>query len=528
MGVNDKSMKKHDTKGGTHPVVMAERVFKWWDYPLFILLTLLGFSAILYFMSYWFSFEDWLYDPAGFSIMTLMLLVILSNNQGRWFLLLYMRKPRPMTPRRSWKAGVATTFVPDGEPLDMLEATLRALMDLDYPHDTWVLDEGDDDQVKALCRKLGANHFSRRNLPHYQTKRGTFQSWSKHGNYNAWLHEIGFDRYDIITAFDPDHVPEPAFLSNVLGYFEDPEVGYVQVAQAYHNQKASLVARGAAEETYAYYSSIQMASYGIGHPIIVGCHNTHRVTALKEIGGFAPHDADDLLMTLLYQTRGWKGVYVPQILAKGLTPVDWNGYLRQQRRWARSVLDVKFRTYPKLSKDLPFRARVISVLHGLNYMHRSIIILIGVILMGFMLSTGIRPQVVSYSTVPKLLILYAALQVCEFYRQRFYLDSRREWGLHWRVALLNYGKWPYLILALFDVLLNRKIPYALTRKVRAVSKNYTLLIPHMVVFVLISISWAIGAFYGHAVHPTLHILAALVLTGSLALILTEHLGFSDS
>src|SRR5215468_4921127 len=93
---------------------------------------------------------------------------------------------------------------------------------------------------------------------------------------------------------------------------------------------------GAAEETYAYYSAAQMAAYALGYPIITGCHNAHRVTALQAVGGFAPHEADDLLLTLHYRARGWRGVYVPQVLARGLTPVDWPGYLQQQRRWARS------------------------------------------------------------------------------------------------------------------------------------------------------------------------------------------------
>ena len=112
----------------------------------------------------------------------------------------------------------------------MLEETIRALIALDYPHDTWVLDEGDDDHVKALCRKLGAHYFSRKNRSQYQADSGTFKSHTKYGNYNAWLDEIGFERYEIVVAFDPDHIPEPTFLSKVLGYFDDPKVGYVQAA----------------------------------------------------------------------------------------------------------------------------------------------------------------------------------------------------------------------------------------------------------------------------------------------------------
>src|SRR5919206_567306 len=67
-----------------------------------------------------------------------------------WFLLLLMRRPRPIPARAGWKVGVATTFVPGAESLEMLEETVRALVAMEYPHETWVLDEGDEPQVRAL------------------------------------------------------------------------------------------------------------------------------------------------------------------------------------------------------------------------------------------------------------------------------------------------------------------------------------------------------------------------------------------
>ena len=172
-------------------------------------------------------------------------------------------------------------------------------------------------------------------MPQYQTESGPFKSRTKYGNYNAWLEEHGYRSYELLVAFDSDHIPRPNYLQQVVGYFSDQRVAYVQPAQAYYNQPASFIAAAAAEETYAYYSSIQMTGFAVGFPVIVGCHNTHRITALRQIGGFAPHEADDMVMTLLYRANGWQGVYVPQILARGLTPVDWANYSTQQRRWAR-------------------------------------------------------------------------------------------------------------------------------------------------------------------------------------------------
>ena len=352
--------------------VMTERVFKWWDYPIFAVLTVAIVAVLARFFVYWFALRDWLYYPVPFVLITAGLLLYLFLYQLRWLCLPLMRRPLPMTPRPEWKVGVATTFVPGAEAIEMLEETVRALIAMDYPHETWVLDEGNDDEVKALCAGLGAHHFSRKKLRQYHTTHGTFESRSKHGNYNAWLYEIGFDRYEIIAAFDPDHVPNRDFLMNVLGYFDDPSIGYVQAAQVYYNQEASFIARGAAEETYAYYSSIQMTNYSLGYPIVTGCHTTHRVAALRQVGGFAPHAADDLLITVHYRVCGWKGVYLPRILARGLTPVDWSGFLIQQRRWARSVLDVKFRIYPKVARNLPLRERLANFVHGLYIWRASV------------------------------------------------------------------------------------------------------------------------------------------------------------
>lgn len=508
----------------TVKMVQAKRVFRRRDYAVFTLLSLVSLLATGYFTLRWLSQRSWIEHPFSFAIAMFMFIVVIGNYFGRWFLLPYMRRPGHMRVRPGLRVAVVTTVIPAAEPLEMLEGTLRALVGLDYPHDTWVLDEEGDDQVKALCDKLGVHHFTRIRMPHYQTEAGTFQSNSKHGNYNAWLHEVGFDRYDIITAFDPDHVPVASFLTQVLGYFDDPRVGYVQAAQAYYNQKANFIARGAAEETYAYYSSVQMASYGLGFPIIVGCHNTHRVTALKQVAGFAPHDADDLLITLLYRTRGWQGVYVPQVLARGLTPVNWTGYLTQQRRWARSVLDIKLRMYHKLHDNLSLKTRVISFLHGFNYLYKSFILFIGLLLTLYALVHGHPLRVFSVEALPRLGALFVVLLGCDFYRQRFYLDRQTEVGLHWRVALLQLAKWPYTLLALCDVLMNRRVQYALTAKVKS-RKGHLLFWPQVTVAILVAVAWMIG--FARITDPLLHIWAAVAVVGSLGLALTEFMRFPN-
>ena len=505
--------------------LQSEKVFNLWDYSLFSLLTVLASSSIVYFTAGWFAYDDWHHQPIAFWGLTLVLIGRLAINQVRWWCLPFMKKPVPMTARPGHKIGVATTFVPGAEPFEMLEQTVRALVALDYPHDTWVLDEGNNSRVAGLCAELGAFHFSRKTYPHYQTKDGLFQAYSKHGNYNAWLHEVGFKRYEIIAAFDPDHVPERTFLTELLGYFNDQTVGYVQAAQAYYNQNASFIARGAAEETYGYYSSTQMFGFAMGYPIVTGCHNLHRVTALKKVGGFPAHDAEDLLITLLYRSHGWRGVYVPKILARGLTPVDWASYVKQQIRWARSVLDIKLWTYPKLAGKLPVKERVTSLLHGLYYL-QPLALLIVLLLIIYMLASGSAPKALNYSVLGKFSLVIVILVLCDFYRQRFYLDWQREWGWHWRAGLLQLAKWPYFLLALSQVLLNRRHPYVLTRKVKTRAHVYVLW-PHLLVSAMICTAWICGVLSYPRLNPLLHVFAAVPIVAGLILVATEQMNFPD-
>jgi cellulose synthase (UDP-forming) len=515
---------RYPHRRATAATVVNERVFCWYDYLYFGLLTAVTWAALAWVLPPWLGHTDWHQQPVLMGLLSGLFAYHLACQQFRWWLLPVMRRPMPRPPHAGRHVAVATTFVPGAESLEMLEDTVKALVAMAYPHDTWVLDEGDDGQVNALCARLGARHFSRKPLAHYQTSRGPFQARSKHGNYNAWLDACGFASYDILVNFDPDHVPEPTFLHEVLGYFDDPRIGYVQAAQAYYNQRASFIARGAAEETYAYYSATQMASYALGLPIVTGCHTAHRVEALQAVGGFAPHDADDLLITYHYRAAGWQGVYVPKILARGLTPVDWAGYLTQQRRWARSVLDIKFKRYPTLAGQLSPLAGLLGGLHGLYYL-QGLTTGVGVGLLAYMLASGQVPQLFVDGTLWRWLGLYAVLQGVESYRQRFFLDRRREWGVHWRASLLQWVKWPYLGLALLEVLRGRRHAYGITCKVRTSAPSAMVMRAHLPVVMLLGLAWLTGVGGGGAIPLALHLWAAAIMVGTLALMWTEQWAF---
>lgn len=509
-----------DGSAGDEPRVTRERVFRWWDYLIYAPLMAVNIGVIAWFLLSWSRLADAGAAAAPFWIITFLLSYNFAIVLFRWLILPLMSRPRRLRTSRQWKVAVATTFVPGLESFAMLEKTVEALVRMDFPHETWVLDEGDNEKVKDLCSRLGASHFSRKGKPQYLTDGGAFENKTKHGNYNAWLDAVGFARYDVIVSFDPDHVPDREFLDASLGYLDDPSIGYVQFPQVYYNQSAGLVARGAAEETYAYYSVIQMSSYSFGFPIVTGCHTIHRTEALKEVGGFPAHDADDLLITLLYRSKGWQGVYVPEIRAKGLTPTDWPGYLTQQWRWARSVLDVKLRAFPRLAGRLPFGTRLMGFLHGLYYVQEGLIGLASVLFLVLMFATGVTPKFLTPEVVLDYLIVGTVLTFSDMYRQRFFLDSRNEWGFHIRAAFLRFVKWPYIFFGLIDAISGRKRPYSLTAKVKT-AKTTLMTWPHLVVFGVVALAWVIGLALGREVHPLLAVAGGIALVSALLAVWTE-------
>ena len=256
------------------------------------------------------------------------------------FFLLQARRPDPVPAPDGLRVAMLTAIVPSAEAIEVLERTLTGMVHVRYPHDSWVLDEGGDPAVRELCAQLGAQYFTRKGRPEYNQPEWPFQARTKSGNYNAWFHEIGFARYDYFVQLDTDHVPEPSYLDEVLGYFQDPSVGYVALPSIYGNL-SDWPSRGSSEQNQVFHGPIQMGYYGWARtPMIIGSHAAYRMAAVKEIGGFAKSRAEDHVDTLELANAGYTGVFLPKALAIGLGPQTLSDYLSQEHQWAFSMMQV--------------------------------------------------------------------------------------------------------------------------------------------------------------------------------------------
>ncbi|GIE99868.1 glycosyltransferase family 2 protein [Paractinoplanes rishiriensis] len=216
-----------------------------------------------------------------------------------------------------------------GEAPDVVRRTLVAARDMTLPHQTWILDDGDSDLLETICTEERVGYLRREGGQH-----------AKAGNVNAAL---GRTTGEYVVIFDADHVPEPDFLLQVLPHFDDPAVAFVQSPQSYANQ-TNLVSTGSSEAQRIFYELVCPGKNHFNAAFCVGTNVMFRRAALDEIGGIATgSNSEDIWTSLELHRRGWKSIYVPQVLARGLAPVDVASYLKQQLRWASGGFEVLLR-----------------------------------------------------------------------------------------------------------------------------------------------------------------------------------------
>lgn len=438
------------------------------------------------------------FDYIFFILLSYIVWLQIIKEAFNWHLLTKMKIPIEMKPEIGKKVAFLTAFVPGCESIETLRQTLRAMKDCEYPHDTWVLDEGDDIETKKMCEDLGVKHFTRKGITKYNSCQGKFKARTKGGNYNAWFDKHG-NEYDYVAQLDVDFVPSKYFLMSTLGYFEDPEVAFVGTPQIYGNQAESWIARGASEQAFPFYGNTQRGLFGDDMLLFIGANHIVRVKAFNDIGGYAGHIVEDHLTGMKFYAKHWKSVYVSEVLAIGEGPATWSAYFNQQMRWAYGLFDILFRHTPKLIGRMKWK-------HAVNYLFLQqhyfdgLSQVISIFLMALYFLFGFK---VTEMPLWDLLLLYIpvllAQQLIFLFFQQYYIDKKTEKGFHFRGRFLGVAVWPIYFLALICVIRGKKLNYKVTPKgIKRENVNINLFFPHFLLGSLTLFPMIIGIYFGHA------------------------------
>ncbi|NAZ80831.1 glycosyltransferase [Kineococcus sp. R8] len=442
------------------------------------------------------------------------------------------RDPVPMRARTGQRVALLTTIVPGKEPVELVMATLRAMQRVrhDGPLDVWLLDEGNDPEVRRRCEQMGVKHFSRRGRPEWNQAAGPYRAKTKHGNHNSWRDDHELD-YDVVAQMDPDHVPFPNFLERTLGYFNDADVAFVVAPQVYGNLSESFVARGSAELAYLFHGVIQRGGNGHDAPLLIGTNHLYRPVAFRQIGGYQDCIIEDHLTSMVLYTAvnertggNWKGVYTPDIIAVGEGPATYSDFFSQQKRWAYGIWQIARRHSPTVFPAMRTRAQRWSFFALQTHYPTTSLAWVG----GILLSSLYLVGGVSVTDLPLLMWgalfgvnLLLGLVFC-FTMRRFNLveHERRSWGLCGMVLDLLTA--PVYVAAAAAQLAGRPLSYVVTAKGSAATGDtWRTFRPHLLWLAVAVVAVVDGLLQDHD-YPTLYFwmsLTALVCAAPLLQVL---------
>lgn len=236
------------------------------------------------------------------------------------------------------------------EPHDMVMATLDGLAALDYPdYEVLVIDNNTRDPalwrpVQQHCRELGARFrfFHVDQLP-----------GAKGGALNLALRHTAPEA-ELISIVDSDYKVKRDFIASIVGYFDDPAMGFVQTPQGYRGWERYSYLRMCNWEYSLYLVSTLISRNERMAAITLGTMGLIRRKLLDDIGGWAEWCVtEDSELALRIHAHGYKSTYVNTAFGWGLIPESFYGYKRQRFRWCYGAMQ-ELRRHFRLLLPRPF------------------------------------------------------------------------------------------------------------------------------------------------------------------------------
>jgi cellulose synthase/poly-beta-1,6-N-acetylglucosamine synthase-like glycosyltransferase len=266
--------------------------------------------------------------------------------------------PEPMGKFAKKDLPVITVQLPLFNEMYVVERLVKAVTEIDYPREKFeiqVLDDSTDETVK-LAQATVAKYSQQGFDIHYLHR-------SDRTGFKAGALEQGLKvaKGELLAIFDADFVPKPDCLRKLVDFFTDPLVGCAQMRWSHINGDYNLLTRLQTIMLDGHFVVEQTTRNRTGGFFnFNGTAGIWRRRAIALSGGWQ-HDTltEDTDLSFRAQLMGWKFVYLLDEEAPAEIPVEINAFKAQQRRWAKGVMQVGIKLYPRIWRaPLPFRVKL--------------------------------------------------------------------------------------------------------------------------------------------------------------------------
>jgi hypothetical protein len=329
------------------------------------------------------------------------------------------------------------------EPPDMLIDTIRSLEELDYP-DLEIVVVDNNTELPEVWKPVEEYCTDRPWLRFVHVA-----PWPgyKSGALNLALAECTDPRAAIVGIVDADYLVDADWLADIVGWFADPAVAFVQTPQDYADWEGDAYLT-ACHDAYAYFFATSMRSRNQRNaPIFAGTMGLIRRSVLDDIGGWdewcITEDAEASLRIL---AAGYEGVYVHRSYGQGIMPLTFDALKRQRFRWCFGGIQILRKHWRRLvpwqrrpDDWLSTSQRLDFLVGGLQWGADLVALGFAVVLAASVLAVatghpfGLRPLAGPAIVVPLVLTVASGL--------RAVWALRAVNGISMRRALLAYANW---------------------------------------------------------------------------------------
>jgi cellulose synthase/poly-beta-1,6-N-acetylglucosamine synthase-like glycosyltransferase len=400
-----------------------------------------------------------------------VLIILAIYGWHRYYLVyLYMsnRGRNPIAPVMLDPAPVVTIQLPLYNEMYVADRLIDAVCRMDYPRDRLEIQVLDDstDETQSIA-ELAVRRFAAQGIDIKYVHR------ADRSGYKAGALEAGLKtaRGEFIAIFDADFIPPTDFLTRLMPHFAEAKIGMVQARWGHINQDYSLLTKIQAILLDGHFVLEHGGRHRSGRFFnFNGTAGVWRRVAIDDAGGWQ-HDTltEDLDLSYRAQLRGWRFVFLSDVIAPAEVPVEMNGFKSQQHRWAKGSIQTCRKLLPRILRaDLPLGIKAEAFFHLTANFNYPLMVVLSILMFPSMV---IRYNMGWYEMllIDVPLFFAATFSVCNFYMvcQR---EIHRDWltRVKYLPFLMSIGIGLSInnTRAVFEALFNRQSEFTRTPKYR--------------------------------------------------------------
>ncbi|HRY29162.1 MAG TPA: glycosyltransferase family 2 protein [Elusimicrobiota bacterium] len=349
----------------------------------------------------------------------ILFLLSLYGVHRYWILYLYWRHykkapplPTPFSPV-SWP--MVTVQLPVYNEYYVVRRLIDAVCRLDYPKDRLEIQLLDDstDESRELARGL-VEERRREGFP-VQYLHREHRNGFKAG---ALAEGLRYAHGEFIAIFDADFLPSPDFLRRTIPHFAEERIGMVQTRWGHLNSDYSFLTRAQALFLDGHFMLEHTARNRSGAFFnFNGTAGVWRRRTIEDAGGWADDTlTEDLDISYRAQLRGWKFLFLPEVVCPAELPVDIVAFRSQQHRWTKGALQVAKKVLPAIWKSpLPFFVKLESTVHLTSNLGYCLMFALSLLLLPSLMARNTLAWPQAVNLLEFFVFLLTALSITTFY-----------------------------------------------------------------------------------------------------------------